>query len=144
MMTRTRRGIADDDGSDREVPQFKISRLNQRHIWPAKPCDQCMALLRCMSPLWHEANISRCLLSGFGGKADISQRLFPAFGAANKFLDARDIRATCQFLSSPGPGPLPSWRIAWAAKRPAGVIGVGAREQMFGADAQIPGRRPSD
>src|SRR5262252_358329 len=68
MMTRTRRGIADDDGSDGEVPQFKISRLNRRHIWPAKPCNQCMALLRCMSPLWHEANISRCLLSGFGGR----------------------------------------------------------------------------
>src|SRR5262249_24402065 len=34
MMTRTRRGIADDDGSDGEVPQFKISRLNRRHICP--------------------------------------------------------------------------------------------------------------
>ena len=80
-MTRTRRGIADDDGSDGEVPQFKISRLNRRHIWPAKPCNQCMALLRCMSPLWHEANISRCLLSAFGGKADISARIDHGYGS---------------------------------------------------------------
>ena len=51
MMTRTRRGIADDDGSAGEVPQFKISRLNRRHISPTKPLTQGMALLRCVSPL---------------------------------------------------------------------------------------------
>jgi hypothetical protein len=145
MMTRTRRGIADDDGSDGEVPQFKISRLNQRHIWPAKPCDQCMALLRCMSPLWHEANISRCLLSGFGGKADISQRLFPWSLALPTNFSTLAISGRHANSCHPpsGPRPLPSWSIACAAKRPAGVIGVGARAQMFGADTQVLGRRPS-
>ena len=68
-MTRTRRGIADDDGSAGEVPQFKISRLNRRHILPTKPLTQGMALLRCVRPLLAQ--------SGHAGMS----ALCPLFGA---------------------------------------------------------------
>ena len=76
MVTRTRRGIADDDGSAGEVPQFKISRLNRRHISPTKPLTQGMALLRCVRPLLAQSGQieASIRLSAFGAKRTCRER----------------------------------------------------------------------
>ena len=97
MMTRTRRGIADDDGSGGEVPQFKISRLNRRHISPAKPCIPVHGIAAVhLSAFGTKRTCQSCRsMSAFGGKAD-NILLVPILSIFDAVDGGRSAGSRCQ------------------------------------------------